>query len=158
MMVLPRRDRRGIALPMVLLVLLALGLISSLALSDAIQAYRASGLAGDALQARSAAHRALPLAFNPPDLALLCLQPPHAEMVREVTFADGTEARISWRALTSRVHQLEVTGHGIKGARVRLLGRLTPDSLPSEPWVFGCPAATRLQPAGPDWWFRHPAG
>jgi hypothetical protein len=143
---------------MVLLVLLALGLLSSLALGDALQAYRAAGLAGDALHARAAAHRALALAFGPPDLALLCLQPPHAEMVRNVTFADGSGARVSWRALTSRVQQVEVTGHGTRGARVRLIGRLTPDSLPAEPWVFGCPAATRLLPAGSDWWFRHPAG
>lgn len=152
------RAPRGIALPMVLLVLLALGVLSSLALGDAIQAYRAAGLAGDALHARAAAHRGLALAFVPPDLALLCLQPPHAEMVRSVTFEDGLRARLAWRALTSRVLQLEVTGHGHRGARVRLIGRLTPDSLPGDPWVFGCPAATKLLPAGTDWWFRHPAG
>jgi hypothetical protein len=153
-----RGRRRGIALPMVLMVLLALGLLSSLAMSDAIQAYRAAGIAGDHLHARAAAHRALPLVFAPTDLALLCVQPPHAEMVRNITFADGARARLSWRALTSRVLHVEVTGHGQRGARVRLIGRLTPDSLPSEPWVIGCPTATRLQPAGPDWWLRHPAG
>lgn len=150
--------RAGIALPMVLLVLLALGLLSSLALSDAMQAMRAASLAGDGLHARAAAQRGLALAFEPPNLALLCLQPPHAEMVREVTFAPGATARLSWRMLPTRVIQLEVTGRGERGVRARLLGRLTPDSLPSDPWVFGCPAATRLRPAGPDWWIRHPGG
>jgi len=150
--------RAGIALPMVLLVLLALGLLSSLVLSDAVQASRAARLAGDGLQAKAAAHRALPLAFQPPNLALLCLQPPHAEMVRDVTFDDGVRARLSWRTLPTRVIQLEVTGHGERGARARLLGRLAPDSIPTDSWVFGCPAATRLVPAGPDWWLRHPAG
>jgi hypothetical protein len=150
--------RGGIALPMVLLVLLALGLLSSLALSDAVQATMAAKLAGDGLRARAAAHRALPLAFDPPDLALLCLQPPHAEMVRDITFTDGVRARLTWRTLSARVIQMEVTGHGVLGARSRLLGRLSPDSLPSDPWVFGCPTATRLVPTGPDWWLRHPAG
>jgi len=139
-------------------VLLALGLLSSLALSDAVQSTTAAKLAGDGLHARAAAHRALPFGFHPPDLTLLCLQPPHAEMVRTITFPDGARARVAWRALSSRVIQMEVTGYGERGARARLIGRVFPDSIPSEPWVIGCPAATRLLPAGPDWWFRHPAG
>jgi len=150
--------RRGIALPMVLLTLLALTILASLALFDALQAWRAAGLAEDGVRARAAAHTALREVFAPPSVAWLCLQPPYAAVEREVSLPSGGRARISWRTLGPADQRAEVAGLGPQGARHRLLVRLTPDSLPSDPWVPGCPTATRLEPAGPDWWARHPEG
>jgi hypothetical protein len=143
---------------MVLFTLLALAVLSSLALFDALQAWRAAALAEDALRARAAAHTALPEVFAPPSLAWLCLQPPHLRIEREVTSASGGRVRIAWRTLGPADQRAVVTGFGRHGARHRLLVRLTPDSLPGDPWVPGCPTATRLDPAGPDWWSRHPEG
>lgn len=150
--------RRGIALPMVLLTMLALAILASLAFFDALQAWRTAAFAEDALRARAAAHAALAATFDPPALPWLCLQPPHQEVVRDLVLPAGQRARLAWRALAPAEVRAEVTGFGPRGARHRLLVRLTPDSLPSDPWLPGCPAATRLLPAGPDWWMRHPEG
>ena len=143
---------------MVLLTLLALAILSSLALFDALQAWRAATLAEDAVRARAAAHSALREVFTPPSLAWLCLQPPHRRIERELPVTSGQRARIAWRTLGPADQRAEVAGFGVRGARHRLLVRLTPDSLPADPWVPGCPTATRLEPAGPDWWMRHPEG
>lgn len=150
--------RRGIALPMVLLVLLALAILASLAFFDALQAWRAAALAEDAVRARAAAHAALAQVFDPPGLAWLCLQPPHLHFDQEVLLPSGERARLVWRSLGPAEQRAEVTGFGTRGARHRLLVRLAPDSLPADPWIPGCPTATRLTPAGPDWWMRHPEG
>lgn len=143
---------------MVLLTLLALTILSSLALFDALQAWRAAALAEDAVRARAAAHSALQQVFAPASLPWLCLQPPHLHTDREFTLPAGARARVSWRTFGPADLRAEVAGFGARGARHRLLVRLTPDSLPGDPWVPGCPSATRLLPAGPDWWVRHPEG
>ncbi len=152
------RARAGIALPMVLLTMMALAILASLAFFDALQSWRAAELADDALRARASAHRALARVFAPPSVPWLCLQPPHHETVEDLVLADGARARVAWRALDPAEIRAEVTGFGVRGARHRLLVRLTPDSLSGAPWEPGCPAATRLRTSGPDWWRRHPEG
>ena len=143
---------------MVLLVMLALAILASLAFFDALQSWRAALLAEDALRARAVAHAALTRVFAPPSLPWLCLQPPHLEVTEELTLLAGERARVAWRTLQPSEVRAEVTGYGRRGARHRLLVRLTPDSLPGDLWLPGCPDATRLRAAGPDWWMRHPEG
>lgn len=143
---------------MVLLVMIALGLLGSLALADAIATSRAAEMVAESVRARAEAHRAVAAAFAPPDLALLCLQPPSAEMVREVTNADGGSGRVEWRTVARGRVVVTVTGYARDSVRHRLILRLKPDTLPSEPWVPGCPAATRLEWEGGPSWIRHPEG
>jgi hypothetical protein len=143
---------------MVLLTMLALAILASLAFFDALQSWRAALLAEDALEARARAHGALREVFAPPSVPWLCLQPPHHQIDVSVDLPAGGRARVAWRTLHPADVQAEVTGFGDRGARHRLLVRLTPDSVPGAVWLPGCPAATRLHPAGPDWWRRHPEG
>lgn len=149
--------RRGIALPMVILVMVALAILSSLALFDALQAWRVAVLAEDGVRARAAAMGAVGAAFTPPNLSVLCLQPPYLVTADSVQTAGG-RAEIAWRGLGGGRLRAEVTGFGRQGARQRLLVLLTPDSLPALPGEPGCPAATRLLPQGQHWILRHPAG
>ncbi len=149
--------RRGIALPMVILVMVALAILSSLALFDALQAWRVALLAEDGVRARAAAMGALGTAFLPPNLALLCLQPPSL-LTLDSTESAGGRAEVGWRALGGGYVRAEIIGFGRQGARQRLVVLLTPDSLPALPGVPGCPSATRLRPQGQVWVLRHPLG
>jgi hypothetical protein len=143
---------------MVVLVLAALGLLSALALSDAVQAWRASGLAEDDVRARAAALEALQGLRAPPDLAWLCLQPPHAGLWAGHPVSGGGRAELQWWSVGRGEVRAEVTGVGPLGGRRRWLAYLVPDSLPEEPWVPGCPDARGLRPAGAGWLQAHPEG
>lgn len=143
---------------MVVLVLAALGLLSALALSDAVQAWRASGLAEDDVKARSVALAALDGLRAPPDLPWLCLQPPHSSVWAGYPVSGGGRAELRWWSVRRGEVRAEVTGVGPRGARRRWLAQLVPDSLPTEPWVPGCPDAQALLPAGLGWLQAHPEG
>jgi hypothetical protein len=151
-------NRRGIALPMVILVMVALAILSSLALFDALQAWRVAALAEDSVRARAAAQGALAAAFRPPNLPLLCLQPPHLLVTGPPVLDSNGRAELGWRALGPGRVRAEVTGIGRAGARQRLLVLLAPDSLPTLAGTPGCPTATRLVPQGPVWVLRQPEG
>ncbi|MEX2181297.1 MAG: hypothetical protein WD771_04600 [Gemmatimonadaceae bacterium] len=153
-----KRGRPGIALPMVLLVMLALSILSSLALFDAVQGWRVALLAEDGVRARAAAYSALGATFAPPSLALLCLQPPHLLMTGGTTTSANSRAEVGWRAVGGGRIRAEVTGIGRHGARFRLLALLSPDTLPDADGPPGCPDATRLVPAGRTWVLRDPQG
>lgn len=143
---------------MVTLVITALGLLSALALFDAVQAWRVAALAADDVHARAAAWRGLTDVRTPPDLPWLCLQPPHAAVRRSVALDAGSRLELVWWTVVPGNIRAEVTGLGPAGGRHRWLLRLRPDSLPSDPWVPGCPSATRLWPADSDWVMAHPEG
>ncbi|MBA3855078.1 MAG: hypothetical protein C0503_11735 [Gemmatimonas sp.] len=150
--------RPGIALPMALLVLVALGLLSSLALTDALQSARTATLAEDEARARAAVLDALAGASTPPDLPWLCLQPPAQPVIVVDSTPSGQRIELRWWALRPGVIRVELTGFGRHGARHRRVGWMRPDSLDPTPLLPGCPAATRLLPAGPDWLGGHPEG
>jgi hypothetical protein len=143
---------------MVTLVITALGLLSALALFDAVQAWRVAGLAADVVRARAAALHGLIALRDPPDLPWLCLQPPHAAVRRSQSLGGGTRVELVWWAVMPGEIRAQVTGVGPAGGRHRWLARLRPDSLPSDPWVPGCPAATRLRPTDSGWLMAHPEG
>jgi len=151
------RTRRGIALPMVLLVMAALGLLSALGLADAALATRVAALAEDGVRARAAALEALPQSFAPPDPAWLCLQPPHRAVSLDASVGGLGSARIVWWSVAPGEIVALAEGMGRAGGRHRRLALLTPDTLPAdgEP---GCPDATRLRPAGTSWLLAHPDG
>lgn len=152
------RLRRGIALPMALLVLVALALLSALALTDALQVSRAATLAEDEARARAAVLQGIDGLGNPPDLAWLCLQPPMHPVEAVERFADGRRVERRWWTVAPGVVRVELVGVGTHGARHRRLGWMRPDSVDAgEPWV-GCPRATQLLPAGTDWLGGHPEG
>lgn len=140
--------RQGIALPMVLLVSTALAVLASLAAVGALQAWRVTQFAEDALRAEIAAVNALRGARRPGGLEWLCLQPKHV-VVRAV--ADSSRlawAELRWRHLGSGLVRVEVDGVGVRGSRQRRALDLRPDSLPPPgPWL-GCPGAVELAPAG----------
>lgn len=151
-------SRGGIALPIVLLVLVALGMLSSLALSDAMLAARVAALAEDEVQARAAALAADSAIRNPPDLVWLCLQPPSSPQRRVMSHQDGRRVEIVWWMLGSGLVRVQVTGIGPSGGRHRRLGWLRPDSLvPLDPRP-GCPEARALTPALLSWRTAHPEG
>jgi hypothetical protein len=150
--------RRGIALPAVLLALVALGVLSSLALIDAMLAHRASRLAEDQVRARAAALSALPQTFTPADLGWLCLQPPAAPARQTLARSDGATVELAWWVLGRGVVRAEVRARGPAGSRHRLLVSLRVDSLPTDSTVIGCPGATRLVPRGGGWWRPLPEG
>lgn len=153
-----RRLRRGIALPMVLLVLVALGMLSSLALGDALQSVRVATLAEDELRARAAAVAADSVLRRPPDLLWLCLQPPASPQRRVLGHRDGSRAELTWWMAGPGLVRVQVLGVGPSGARHRRLAWLRPDSLvPLDPRP-GCPDATALEPAVQDWRAAHPEG
>lgn len=150
--------RRGIALPMVLLVMTALGLLSSLALFDALQATRGARLAEDEARATAAAVAGVAGLLSPPDLPWLCLQPPSAPVRRDVSIEGGGRVRLAWWSLGGGRVRGEVTGFGLGGGRHRRFARLVADSIPSDPLTPGCPTAVALRPASPDWLQAHPDG
>lgn len=150
--------RRGIALPMVLLVMLALGLLSSLALFDAVQATRAGRLAQDEALAYAAAVEGVAGLLNPPDLAWLCLQPPATPLRRDVAIEGGGRAELAWWSLGRGRVRGAVVGIGQGGGRHRRLAWLVADSVPSDVGTPGCPTAAGLRPASAKWIQAHPDG
>lgn len=150
--------RRGIVLPAVLAVLVALALLSSLALFDAVQEWRVAGFADDQVLARAALDEGLDAAIAPPDLAFLCLSPPLARQVHAGAAAGGGRYRLEWSHLGAGLVRAEVEGRGRIGGRARAVALLLPDSAAWALGVPGCPTATRLRPAGSDWVTAHPAG
>lgn len=153
-----RPSPRGIALPLVILVLAALGLLASLGLADALVASRVAALAEDRVRAQGTALEAIPLLLTPPDLTWLCLQPPSASHGVVVTVSGGTRAALRWWTVAPGRVRGEVTGMGKHGARHRRLAALVPDSIPPDEGEPGCPAALRLRPAGVGWLMAHPEG
>jgi hypothetical protein len=151
-------NRRGIALPMVLGVLVALGLLSALSLADATRDWRVATLAQDALLARAAALSALAAAGDPPDLAVLCSSGPMATQVRVLALDGGSSATLGWRALQPGLVRADIEGRGLHGARHRLQAYLAPDSAERVMGLFRCPTATRLVPAAGRWLDGHPEG
>jgi len=150
--------RRGIVLPAVLAVLVALMLLSALALSEAMIEWRVATLADDAVRARSAALRGLAVTGNPPDLAALCAAGPLAVQRRDLPVVAAARAGVSWRQLGGGVVRAEVEGEGIHGARHRLWVLLVPDSAERVMGLFRCPRATRLVPVPGRALDRHPEG
>lgn len=150
--------RRGIALPFVLLVLVALGMLSSLALGDAMLAARVAALAEDEVQARAAAVGGDSVLRRPPDLTWLCLQPPSAPQRRVVAGPDGGRVEVLWWMVGSGLVRVQVTGIGPGGGRYRRLAWLRPDSLVAGDPRPGCPDARALVPAALSWRAAHPEG
>jgi hypothetical protein len=150
--------RRGIALPMVLLVLVALGMLSSLALADALQSARVATLAEDELRARALAVAGDSVLRTPPDIRWLCLQPAVAPQRRVLAEPNGSRAEVTWWMSGPGLVRVQVLGVGPAGARHRRLAWLKPDSLVPLDSRPGCPDATRLVPAVRDWRAEHPEG
>ncbi|MBX3132139.1 MAG: hypothetical protein KF689_01975 [Gemmatimonadaceae bacterium] len=150
--------RRGIALPAVLLVLVALAMLSSLALGDAFAAARMAALAEDAAVARATASRGVAAVREPPDVPWLCLQPPTASVRREVRVEGGGRSDIYWVTVAPGVVRAEVVASGPMGARHRRLAWLRPDSVDLDDPRPGCPLASRLLPADTGWLTAHPEG
>lgn len=153
-----RSDRRGIVLPAILSVILAMAALSSLALFEAVQEARVAGLAQDRAIARAAAMEGVAFVWAPSDLVGLCLRPPVAEMVENRPALSGGTVRLSWRHLGSGSVLAEIEGRGSRGTRHRYRAHLRPDSAGGSAGVFGCPSATRLEPAGTRWLEGHPEG
>jgi hypothetical protein len=151
-------DRRGIILPAVLAALVALALLSALALLDAVQEWRVAGLADDQVLARAAMEEGLDALGHPGDLAFLCLSPPLARQTGAGTAAGGGRYLLHWTHLGRGLVRAEVEGRGRVGARARAIALLRPDSTAWVSGVFGCPTATRLAPAGTGWVTVHPTG
>lgn len=151
-------SRRAIALPIVLLVLIALGLLSSLALIDALQATRGARLAEDEARARAVAIAGVEGLFAPPDLPWLCLQPPAAPLGATIIYSDQGRAQLRWWSLGAGWVRGEVVGVGASGGRHRRLALLVADSLPTEPTTPGCPGARTLRAAPAPWLAAHPDG
>jgi hypothetical protein len=152
------RPRRGIVLPVVLGVMVALALLSSMALFDALLEWRVSGLAADRVRARAAALEGLGAVATPPDLQSLCLQPPLARQEATRPAAPGGTYRVVWRHLGGGLVRAEVDGVGTAGARSRLIALVVPDSAERGPGLFRCPSGRRLVPAAAVWLEGDPAG
>ncbi len=150
-----RRSPRGIALPLVLLVLVALELLSALALTDALQAARAASLAEEQARVQAAALAAVDSLAHPPDLAWLCVQPPSQPVQRRLPATNGLQVTLRWWSVGDGVLRVEVEATGTQGTRHRRLGWMRSDSVPTGP---GCPTATRLLPLGQPWLGPHPEG
>lgn len=153
-----RRSRRGIILPTVLAALVALALLSALALFDAVQEWRVAGLADDQLIARAALHEGLDALARPTDLPLLCVSPPLSRQVATAPSVGGGAYRIAWSHLGGGLVRAEAEGRGRVGARTRAIALLRPDSSERAMGLYRCPAATRLAPAGTVWLTAHPEG
>ena len=138
--------------------LVALALLCSLALFDAVQEWRVAGLGDDRVRARAALHEAIDLVGDPVDLALLCVSAPLARETAAGRSAAGGSYRISWSHLGSGLMRAEVEGRGRTGARMRAIALLRPDSVTRTMGLLTCPTATRLIPAGPGWLMAHPEG
>jgi hypothetical protein len=152
------RARRGIALPVVLLVLVALGLMSSLALSDALLASRVATLAEDELRARGVVIGGVEEVRNPPDLQWLCLQPPAQPVGTAQTLPDGGRLELVWWMVAPGVVRAQITGVAAGGGRHRRIAWLRPDSLLPMDARPGCPDAGTLVPAAEEWLVGHPEG
>jgi hypothetical protein len=152
------RARPGIALPLVLLVLIALGLLSSLGLFDALQALHAARLAEDEVQARAAAISGVEGLFTPSDLPWLCLHPPSAPLGATLDTDGEGRAELRWWSLGGGRVRGEVVGVGASGGRHRRLALLVADSLSTSPAEPGCPGARALRPATAPWLLAHPDG
>jgi hypothetical protein len=150
--------RRGIALPVVLLVLIALGLLSSLALFDALQATRAARLAEDEARARAVALAGVEGLLSPSDLPWLCLHPPAAPLGRTDIYEGEGRAQLRWWSLGGGRVRGEVVGIGRSGGRHRRLAILVADSLPVDVTTPGCPGARVLRPGPIPWLSAHPDG
>jgi hypothetical protein len=143
---------------MVLLVLVALGLLSALALSDATLATRAATLAEDEVLARAALLEGLPALAEVPDVAWLCLQPPASPLRLRKLVGGGRSVEVAWWMVAPGVVRAELVGIAAAGGRHRRLAWLRPDSLdPADPRP-GCPEALRLEPLGAEWLGAHPEG
>jgi hypothetical protein len=152
------RSRRGIALPLVLLVLIALGLLSSLALFEALQATRAARLAEDEVRARAIAIAGVERLLSPPDLPWLCLQPPAAPLALTDTYEREGRVHLRWWSLGGGRVRGEVLGVGRGGGRHRRLALLVADSVPLDVMTPGCPGARGLRPDRAPWLSAHPDG
>jgi len=150
--------RPGIALPMVLLVLVALSVLSSLALFDAVQSIRGARLAEGEARARAAAISGVEGLFSPPDPPWLCLQPPAAPLGHKIIYSDGASAELRWWSLGAGRVRGEVVGVGRTGGRHRRFAALVADSLPLDSLTIGCPSAEGLRPSGSPWLAAHPDG
>lgn len=151
-------NRSGIALPAVLLALVALAMLSSLALADGLQASRVAALAEDELRARAAVVGLDSLMRSPPDVVWLCLQPPAQPARLARVRADGTRIDVTWWMVESGLVRVQVSSRGPSGARHRRLAWMRPDSLvPLDPRP-GCPEARGLIPAATSWRAAHPEG
>jgi hypothetical protein len=153
-----RSLRRGIILPAVLAALVALALLSALALFDAVQEWRVAGLADDQVVARAALQEGLDELTRPTDLALLCVSPALARQMAIGPAAGGGEYRLSWWHLGDGLVRAEVEGRGRLRARARAIALLRPDSSERVMGLYRCPSATGLRPAGTGWLTTHPEG
>lgn len=155
----PARTRRpGIALPAVLMVVVALAMLSALAFSEAVREWRVASLAEDAVQARAASLTAMASSRVPPDLAALCVSGPLMTQGRAVPVAAGGSASLRWRSLGGGVIRVEAEGRGRFGARARLQALLVPDSTERSMGLLRCPDARRLVPVTGRWLDGHPEG
>ncbi len=153
-----RPVRRGIALPAVLAVIVALGLLSSLALSDAVRDWRVATLAEDAVRARAAALEALAAARAPVDLQALCLLGPLGEQESQVVTGPGSSGRVRWRMPQAGIVLVDAEGVGAHGARHRLHALLRPDTAERVSGLYRCPDASRLVRAAARWTDGDPEG
>ncbi len=153
-----RGPRRGIILPAVLAALVALGLLSALALFDAVLDWRVAGSADDELVARAAMHEGLDALARPTDLALLCVSPSLAAQFSTGASAAGGRYRLTWSHLGDGLVRAEAEGRGRQGAVARATALLRPDSSERELGLVRCPQAARLVPAGAGWLTASPGG
>ncbi len=143
---------------MVVLVLAALGILSSLGLMDALQAWRASRLAEDEARARAAAIAGIAGLFTPADVPWLCLRPPAAPSRTTLSIGEGDRAELTWWTVGRGLVRGEVEGLGRRGGRHRRIVLLRADSIPTDSALVGCPQATRLVPVPGVWILPHPDG
>lgn len=151
------RQRRGIALPSTIVVLVALGLLSALALHDAALAWRGAGYTLDALRAEEGAVYGLLHSDSPPDLHLLCLSAATGAQSSQIVSSNGVKTGISWRHLGAGGVRVEIEGRGVNGGRHRLQLLMVPDSGWSKV-APGCPTSSYLVRVAGKWQFRHPEG
>lgn len=152
------RRRRGIALPVALLVLVALAMLSALALTDALQSSRTAMLAEDEVIARAAVLDGLAALATPPDLAWLCLQPPASPVRVQAAAPAGRSLGIAWWSVAPGVVRAELVGIGAGGGRHRRIAWLRPEPLDPADGRPGCPDAQRLVPLDTEWLGAHPEG
>ena len=145
-------------LPIVLAAIVALGLLASLALFDAVLEWRVAGLADDQVVARAAAVEGIDAVADPPDLEGLCVRPPLAWEERVGTAAGGGRFRVRWQHLGDGLVRAEVEGTGRIGSRARVIALVRPDSSERVSGLFRCPSGVRLVPAAPQWLEAHPEG
>jgi hypothetical protein len=145
-------------LPAVLAALVALALLSALALFDAVQEWRVAGLGDDRIIAQAALHEGLDALPQPTDLALLCVTPAVAPQARAGASTGGGSYHLAWSHVGGGLVRAVIEGRGRAGARARAIALLRPDSLDRSSGALQCPTATRLVPAGEGWLTAHPEG